>query len=528
MASFNFSQYNTVQQPPGGDAAGAPAFAQYGGGGGGDFGMRTNDRMGNLGANLRDINWQREDLGRIQRPDWRPHPMMENRSREEIYEWKQSHSIQEFTNQRYRELRPMLTFEESGFPGWAMDVFRHLGFRAPTPIQSVMWPIILEGNDGIGIAKTGSGKTFAFAVPGVLALKEQPPLRRGDGPIMLALAPTRELACQIEDEFRKIGSACNVRACCVYGGASKGPQIRALSSGCEMVIACPGRLIDMIESRYTDLRRVTYLVLDEADRMLDMGFEPQIRTIIGQIRPDRQTVMFSATWPKEVQRLAHDYLRDPVRIHVGSMELTANPDVRQHIIFCEDHDKEGILQRMLKDLLKDQTKALVFTDTKRKCDNLQNDLARAGYFTVAMHGDKDQRQREDALRRFRNQRSAVLIATDVASRGLDIPDLDMVINFDFPGGMEDYVHRIGRTGRAGRKGDAISFFTKDSSKLAGELIQIIERAGQPVPDMLREYVALAGRYGGGNRRGMQYRQGGYQDQRRGAAPAPRFDRDRRY
>lgn len=238
------------------------------------------------------------------------------------------------------------------------------GFESPTPIQSQGWPVAMSGNDMIGCAETGSGKTLAFLLPGIVHINAQPPLQRGDGPIsrekcvsfltliVLVMAPTRELACQIQEQATKYGVSSHVRNTCIYGGVPRGPQSRDLLHGVEIIIATPGRLIDMLESRRTNLKRVTYLVLDEADRMLDMGFEPQIRKIVNQIRlkplqslrvtsrrPDRQTLMWTATWPKEVQGLAASFLRDPIRINIGSTDLRANHAVTQIIEVCEDFNK---------------------------------------------------------------------------------------------------------------------------------------------------------------------------------------------
>ena len=213
------------------------------------------------------------------------------------------------------------------------------GFEKPTAIQSQGWPAALTGRDLIGLADTGSGKTAAFVLPAIVHINAQPVLQRGDGPIALIISPTRELAIQTQNECNKFGYSSNIKSTCVYGGVPKGPQRRDLERGVEIVIATPGRLIDMLESRVTNLRRVTYLVLDEADRMLDMGFEPQIRKIVDQIRPDRQTLMWSATWPKEVERLASEFLKDPIRVTVGSEDLHSNKNVSQIIDVCEEYDK---------------------------------------------------------------------------------------------------------------------------------------------------------------------------------------------
>lgn len=340
-----------------------------------------------------------------------------------------------------------------------------------------------------GRKRFGSSFPFSFRVSHPL-LTPQPYLESGDGPIVLVLAPTRELALQIKQECDKFGRSSSIKNTCVYGGVPKREQVYDLKRGMEIVVATPGRLIDHLESGMTNLRRVTYLVLDEADRMLDMGFEPQLRSIVSQIRPDRQTLMWSATWPKEVQSLARDFLKDPYQVTVGSLDLAANKDIKQEVMVCEDRDKYGLLLRALKE---NNTggKVLVFVETKRGCDQLQRSLQMDGFSAVAIHGDKSQQDRDWTLRQFKEGRSNILVATDVAARGLDVKDIQMVANFDFPNNMEDYIHRVGRTGRAGAKGYALSFVTQKHARISRELAKILEESGNQVP------AALRGMGGGG-------------------------------
>ena len=359
------------------------------------------------------------------------------------------------------------------------------GFTSPTPIQCQSWPILLEGRDLVGIAKTGSGKTLAFMVPALLHIAAQPPLKYGDGPLCVVLAPTRELAQQIEVETRKVLPG-GVRCACIYGGAPKGPQLAQLAVGVHIIVATPGRLIDFLESRRTNLLRVTFVVLDEADRMLDMGFEPQVKAICQQVREDRQMIMFSATWPREIQALAAAFQRNYIRIHVGSADLLANPDVAQHFVFTTESDKLSQLRKLL--LGNHGKRCLVFAKMKRTADELERHIRAMGISVYAIHGDKEQAQRDYVLNKFRKESNMTLVATDVAARGLDIKELDMVINYDFPMQIDDYVHRIGRTGRAGAKGDAFTLITKREDQVTGAtlatLVKILEEAKQTVPKEL--------------------------------------------
>jgi len=391
--------------------------------------------------------------------------------------------------------KPVLSFEQACFPKYILKEVEHVGFEKPTAIQSQGWPMAMSGKDVIGISKTGSGKTLAFLLPAIVHINAQPLLSPGEGPIVLILAPTRELALQIQKECDKFGYTSSIKNTCVYGGMPKGPQIDKLRQGVEILIATPGRLIDLLEIGATNLRRVTYLVLDEADRMLDMGFEPQITKIVSQIRPDRQTLLWSATWPKEVKEIADNFTTDPIRVTVGSMDLSANSKINQIINFVSPGEKQQIFVELVTKCLKDG-KVLIFSGTKRNCEFLANDLERAGIRSLALHGDKAQSARDWVMRQFRTGSCPVLIATDVASRGLDVQDINTVINYDFPQSMEDYVHRIGRTGRAGKAGVAYSLFTPEDSKKARELIKILKDAGQEVPDQLVQYSSFAGGNGG--------------------------------
>ncbi|CAI7595431.1 unnamed protein product [Penicillium bialowiezense] len=475
----------------------------YGGGGGG-FGGGGGDRMSNLGASLKNQDFDINSLPKFEKSFYKEHPDVSARTDEEVDTFRKSKTM---AVQGTDVPRPVETFDEAGFPAYVLSEVKAQGFEAPTAIQSQGWPMALSGRDVVGIAETGSGKTLSYCLPAIVHINAQPLLAPGDGPIVLVLAPTRELAVQIQAEITKFGKSSRIRNTCVYGGVPKGPQIRDLSRGVEVCIATPGRLIDMLEAGRTNLRRVTYLVLDEADRMLDMGFEPQIRKIIGQIRPDRQTCMWSATWPKEVRQLASDFLNDYIQVNVGSTDLSANHRITQIVEVVSDFEKRDKMIKHLEKIMEERTnKCIIFTGTKRVADEITRFLRQDGWPALSIHGDKQQNERDWVLNEFKQGKSPIMVATDVASRGIDVRDITHVLNYDYPNNSEDYVHRIGRTARAGATGTAITFFTTDNQKQARDLITILTEAKQQVDPRLAEMVRYGGgggggRWGGGRGRG---------------------------
>ncbi|EDW67467.1 probable ATP-dependent RNA helicase DDX43 [Drosophila virilis] len=381
---------------------------------------------------------------------------------------------------------PVWTFEQcfAEYPDLLGEIQKQ-GFAHPSPIQAQAWPILLKGHDMIGIAQTGTGKTLAFLLPGMIHTEYQSTPRgtRG-GANVLVLAPTRELALQIEMEVKKY-SFRQMKAVCIYGGGNRNMQISDVERGAEIIICTPGRLNDLVQAGVVNVSSITYLVLDEADRMLDMGFEPQIRKVLLDIRPDRQTIMTSATWPPGVRRLAQSYMKDPIQVCVGSLDLAATHSVEQVIELLEDdRDKFHVLKSFVKNMSKTD-KIIVFCGRKARADDVSSDLSLAGFATQCIHGNRDQSDREQAIADIKSGIVRILIATDVASRGLDIEDITHVINYDFPRNIEEYVHRVGRTGRAGRLGTSISFITRDDWGIAKELITILEEAAQEVPEELR-------------------------------------------
>ena len=316
-------------------------------------------------------------LPKFDKSFYHEHPDVANRSQRDVDEFRKK----EHMTVHGRDVpRPIETFDEAGFPQYVLAEVKAEGFSRPTSIQCQGWPMALSGRDVVGIAETGSGKTLTYCLPAIVHINAQPLLSPGDGPIVLILAPTRELAVQIQAEITKFGKTSRIRNTSVYGGVSRGPQIRDLQRGVEVCIATPGRLIDMLEGGKTNLRRVTYLVLDEADRMLDMGFEPQIRKILSQIRPDRQTLMWSATWPKDVRQLASDFLNDFIQVNIGSTELAANHRIRQIIDVVSDYDKRDKMVEHMERIMEDRgSKILIFTSTKRVADDITRYLRQDGW-----------------------------------------------------------------------------------------------------------------------------------------------------
>ena len=386
------------------------------------------------------------------------------------------------------KLRPILEFNYAGLPNNMLEVVKN--FANPTPIQAATWPITLSGRDIVGIAETGSGKTLAFTIPGLVHIAAK--LKRGKTsgkPTMLVVSPTRELAMQSAEQAEAAGKAVGVTSVCVYGGVDKQPQRRAFQKGVDIVVATPGRLIDLINEGSCDLTEVSFMVLDEADRMLDDGFENDIRAIMGYTPKDRQTLMFSATWPESVRKLASDFLNNPMKVTIGSPDLAASQNVQQIVTVIENpRDKERHLVDLLKKVHKSRTnRVLVFALYKKEAIRIERSLEYHGFKVVGIHGDKNQQQRTEALSAFKDGSYPLMVATDVAARGLDIPDVEYVINLTFPLTIEAYVHRIGRTGRGGKKGIAYTFFTPEDKAHSGELINVLKQAKMNVPDELMAF-----------------------------------------
>lgn len=408
------------------------------------------------------------------------------------------------------------TFDEiKDFPRDLRDELKKAGFPGPSQIQAYTWPLGLLGKDIIGIAATGSGKTLAFLLPAFVDMMDSDfRADERDGPGLLIMSPTRELAQQTDIEANRFGRCLNFRCVAMYGGQPKGQQLSRYRQGVHTIVACPGRLNDFIEGGQVRVGLVKTLVLDEADRMLDMGFEPQIRKILDRVPKKRHTLFFTATWPREVRQLAGEILTRPYKVLIGNRDVVkGNQDITQQVRVVEPHTKNQHVGQLLREAgLMNRNcvgKALVFTSTKRMCDQLGHLLAREGLNAASIHGDKDQRQRDDALEGLKSGRFKVLVATDVAARGLDIKGVGLVVNYDPANNTEDYVHRIGRTARAGAKGYAVTFMTHADAGKARAIIDVMKRTDQIIPEDLKALAGISS--GGGRRRGGRDRQG-----RRGA------------
>jgi ATP-dependent RNA helicase RhlE len=346
------------------------------------------------------------------------------------------------------------------------------GYEQPTPIQTQAIPKLLDGHDLLGIAQTGTGKTAAFAVPILQRLVASGPAAGPNTVRALILAPTRELAIQIGDDFANYGQFLNLRVATIFGGVGQNPQVQALRNGIDVLIATPGRLLDLVGQRLARLDKVSMLVLDEADRLLDMGFIRDVRKIVAAVPKARQSLLFSATMPAEVATLARELLRDPVRIDVAPKKVTVE-QIDQHVVFVENNHKRQVLTQLLRE--REVTRAIVFTRTKHGANRVAEQLDRAGIAAEAIHGNKSQNARQRALENFKNGTAWVLVATDIAARGIDIDGVSHVFNFELPHEPESYVHRIGRTGRAGASGIATSLCDSSERSRLRAIEKLIRR-----------------------------------------------------
>jgi ATP-dependent RNA helicase RhlE len=351
-----------------------------------------------------------------------------------------------------------MSFRTLGLGPKLLQAIDELKYTTPTPIQAAAIPLVLDRRDMIGIAQTGTGKTAAFSLPILELMSKDPQQSNRRTPRLLVVAPTRELAMQIDENIRAFGRHLNLRCVTVFGGVGEQPQIQAIRRGCDVIVATPGRLIDLMNQRHVQLSDVRFLVLDEADRMLDMGFLPQIRKVVAAVPRERQTLLFSATLSTDIERIASELLRNPQTIEIGRRTNPADT-VKQYLYPVPKSRKLDLLLQLLSD--KSLDSVLVFSRTRHGADKIARRLKAANIEVGALHSDRSQSQRVAALNAFRNGTCRVLVATDIAARGIDVEGISHVINFDFPMHPEDYVHRIGRTGRAAATGDALSFVTSE-------------------------------------------------------------------
>ena len=390
----------------------------------------------------------------------------------------------------------ILSFEKLHLIEPLLMALRNEGYTVPTPIQEQSIPIILQQRDLLGCAQTGTGKTAAFAIPILQLLNNGQQTQRTKSIKTLILTPTRELAIQIEESFRAYGKYLSLKSLVVFGGVPQKPQTDALRTGVDILIATPGRLLDLITQGYISLREISIFVLDEADRMLDMGFVHDVKKIIAKLPHKKQTLFFSATMPPEIQKLASTILVNPVKVEVAPVSSTADT-INQSVYFVEKGDKKSLLIHLLRD--QSISTALVFTRTKHGADKVAKELQRNGIRAEAIHGNKSQTARQRALQNFKLRHTRVLVATDIAARGIDVDELGHVINFELPEVPETYVHRIGRTGRAGSSGIALSFCDQDEKELLRDIHKLIAKSipvinehpfksGMPV----RQQVAIPG------------------------------------
>lgn len=397
-----------------------------------------------------------------------------------------------------------MTFKNLNLIEPILQALKNEGYTEPTPIQEQAIPVLLKGKDLMGSAQTGTGKTAAFAIPILQLLYEQPLSAAGKRQVKaLIVTPTRELAIQIGESFGAYGKYTGLRHTVIYGGVSQNAQTTALRNGVDILVATPGRLLDLIDQRFVALQQIQFFVLDEADRMLDMGFIQDVKKIIGRLPSKRQSLFFSATMPPEIKKLAASILINPVKVEIVPVTATSNL-IRQSLYFVDKPDKKSLLIHLLKDNTIET--ALVFTRTKHGADKVSRDLVKAGINAAAIHGNKSQVARQSALNSFKNKRTRVLVATDIASRGIDVENLSHVINYEIPNIPETYIHRIGRTGRAGLYGAALSFcdaeekeYLRDIYKLLAKPIPIIEDHPFPMKNSGHSKQAIESRPFNGNR-----------------------------
>lgn len=483
------------------DSYSKPAASSYS-----DWGSSGWNKKSSLGVTLEPVDFGSATLVEFVKNFYTPCESVELRSMDEVDRIRAMHNINIISGEDVPKV--VVSFEECSMPEYLLkSLYAQFGPSArPTPIQMQGIPIALSGRDLIGIAETGSGKTLSYIAPAIVHINAQSPAEPGEGPICLVVVPTRELCTQIQEEAHKFteavkemgGVPCKIAT--AYGGVKKKEQLWYLRDSVDILIAAPGRLIDFLSCGELSLLRTTYLVLDEADQMLDMGFEPQLRQILSQVRPDKQCLMYSATWPREVRTLALTVFKQPpVHIRVGGDdELRANHQIEQVVMLVksEKEKQEKLFSEVLPMLYLDKegnrvddAKMLIFCNTRANVDYLTKKMREEGVDAVAIHSGKEQTERSWIFDRFRHGDTKVLVATNLMGRGVDIPAVQVVLNYDLPDSIEDYVHRIGRTARGVTTAHckAISFLAYKNVPIVKELIHVMAEADQDVPQWLRDF-----------------------------------------
>jgi len=441
----------------------------------------------------------------IKKDVYRDIPEHKNIKIEDIENYHKEHSINIKFDHMEKIPPPILNFDQLNFTKDMNEMIRSR-FPSPTPIQAVGWPIALKGFNMVGLAETGSGKTLSYILPALMHIREQKNSYKA-GPVVLIVAPTRELANQIHSVVDEYSMKFGIRSACLYGGVSKRDQIRQLSRGVDIVVATPGRLLDLINMGKTNLHKTSFVILDEADRMLDMGFEEDLRKILSKVHTNSQILMWSATWPVEIRKLASEFLGEYVHVKIGNQEngLSINKRIQQKFKFCQEDNKFKSLFEILlhihtkssNDAVVAETKVeikkendtsefhktIIFTNYKSRCDVLVNDL-RNKFKIDSIHGDKSQYERDLTIHKFKKGETKILVATDVAARGLDISDVKVIINYDYPNSLDDYVHRIGRTGRSGKTGISYTLWSEENDQRAKPLVELLRKADQEIPSEL--------------------------------------------
>lgn len=448
----------------------------------------------NWADQLEDIQWSTQTLLQIEKDFYHEHPDVQKRSEHECDQIRNHFNIEVIESHGRPVPKPITTFVESGIPDWLLEGVQNRGFDRPTPIQIQSFPAASSGRDLVGIAETGSGKTVAYLLPMIIHIMAQPELEAGQGPVGIVLAPNRELAMQIEGVAREFSGRSGLRCLCIYGGTSTQDQKWKLQERNDIIVATPGRFIQALNEKWTNLLRVTFVVLDEADLMLNMGFGDQVKLILSQIRPDRQTLMFSATWPEEVMDLAKAHCKeDPLFIRVGGDKLALCRNITQNVLVLQDDEMKfkklhEAIVRAGCDKRGASGKCLVFCRSKVGVDELVEKLHSMGIHSYGMHSGKEQSERTYALEQFKDHDVSILVSTDMMGRGHDIPKVRYVINYDAPNQVEAYVHRIGRTGRAGEKGISMTFISEREGRIAELLLDVLEQCQQKISDKHRKLV----------------------------------------